>query len=439
MTYRKLELFIVFFAILLTVTLTNIQPVSSVATGLRLNPLIVYAEPDEFFKVNLTIHSVEFLYAWQANITFDPEVLRYVGATEGDFLARQPEGTFGVNKTGENYAVIGWSTQGQYVGESGSGILATLEFQVLKIGESPIEIATDPRAGTYTTFLMQQRAINPPPNWVKLNPTKFTVQSSFFINTMTPPTAEFSYSPEIPGINQSITFDASNSTAESPLAIVQYYWDFGDETNATVNTSTTTHNYTNGGDYTVALTVIDNATASETVKSYFNLTNDEMPLAWYELFSTKKEIIEIALPHDVAVTNVSPSKEEVTVGETLSIDVTVWNKGIESEDFDVTAFYDGNEVGTKQVADLNAGDEETLTFDWDTTGVAEGVYQIKAVASAVAGEGNVEDNEFFDGTVTVKTAPEPFPITWIVGGVIGIVVVLVVVFLLFRRKGATST
>jgi len=433
-TRRKLELVTIFFAMLLTAILMNIQPVSSVATSLRLSPLVVHAEPGAFFEVNLTIHSVEFLYAWQANITFDQEVLRYVQVTEGDFLARQPEGTFGVNKTGENCIVIGWSTKGEYVGESGSGTLATLEFEVLKIGESSIEIATDLRGESYTTFLMQQRAINPPPNWVKVNPPDFAVQNSFFINTIAPPTAEFTYSPEAPGINQSITFDASSSSAESPFVIVEYFWDFDDGMNATVDTLTTTHTYTSGGVFTVSLTVIDNATASEGVRSHFNLTDTEMPRVWYELFSTKTEAIDIALPHDVAVTDVAPSKDEATVGEALSISVTVWNRGIESEDFEVTVFYDGNEIGTKQVVDLTAGDEETLTFDWDTTGVAEGSYQVRAVASAVAGEGNTQNNAFSDGTVTVSAASEPFPTIWVVGGVIGVAVILAVVFLILRRK-----
>jgi len=445
MTRRKMEVLAVFFAILLAITLINIQPVSSIALSLRLNPIILYAAPGESIKVNLTIYSVDFLYAWQANITFNPEVLSFVNVTEGDFLSRQPDGTYGVRRIGENYALIGWSTKGVFVGQSGTGTLATLEFEVLAMGESLLKLETDPTRDTpsdpwvYTTFIMQQRAINPPPNWVEVDPPEFTVQNSFFVSTITPPTADFTYSPDTPGINQSITFDASASSAASPLGIVEYYWDFGDETKVTIVTPTIEHNYTNGGSFTVSLTIIDNATASELIKSQFNITDTEMPRIWYELLSTKKEIIEIAFRNDVAVTNVVVSKQEVAAGETLSISVTVRNKGIESESFNVAAFYDTNEIDTKQVVGLNVGGEETLTFDWDTTGVAEGSYQIKAVASAVEGETSVEDNQFIDGTVTVKAASEPFPITLVVGGAVGIALILGVIFLIFRRKRAPST
>jgi hypothetical protein len=445
MTIRKLQLLAVFSVIFFIMSLMNVQTVSASKTSMSLDPAIISVAPGESFKVNLTVHSVDFLYCWQANVTWNSEVLSFINVTEGDFLARQPEGTFPARRVREDYAFVSWTTKGEYVGESGSGTLATFEFKVDSIGESLLKIKTEPfyinasDNWVYPTSIRTQGSPNPPPNWNDLYPPEdFTVQSSHFINTVTPPAADFTYSPDYPGINQSITFDASASTATEPLEIVEYVWDFDDGENATVDTPTIQHTYIEGGTYTVSLTVVDNATASELLKSQFNLTDNNMPLVWYELYSTKQEVIEIAFRNDIAVTNVAISKQEVTVGETVSISVTVKNIGTESASFNVTVFYDTTKVNTEQVADLNSSEEKNLTIEWNTKGVAEGSYQIKAVASAVEGESSLENNEFTDGTVTVKSASESFPIM-LVGGALGAIVILSVAFLIYRRKRTPST
>jgi PKD repeat protein len=445
MTLKKIQLMSVFSVIFFMISLMSVQTVSALETSMSLDPAIIFAETGESFKVNLTVHSVDFLYAWQANVTYNPEVLSFINVTEGDFLIRQPEGTFGSRKLGEGYAFVGWTTKGEYVGESGSGTLATFEFQVDSTGESLLKIKTDPfyinasDKWIYPTSIRTQGSPNPPPNFKDLYPPEdFTVRNSLFTNTVTPPAVDFTYSPDYPGINQLITFDASTSTATTPLEIVEYTWDFGDGENATVDTPTIQHTYTEGGIYTVSLTVVDNATASELAKSQFNLTDNNMPLIWYELYSTKQEVIEIAFRNDIAVTHVAISKQDVTAGEKVSISVTVKNVGTESASFNVTVFYDTTKVNTEQVADLDSGEEKNLTFEWDTTGVAEGSYQIKAVASAVEGESSLENNEFTDGTVTVKLASESFPIM-LVGGALAAIAILVVAFLIYRRKSTPST
>jgi PKD repeat protein len=77
------------------------------------------------------------------------------------------------------------------------------------------------------------------------------------------PTANFTWTPENPLINETITFDASNSTTgwsektQSYSPIQNYTWDFGDGNNKTTLTPTTTHNYTSLGSYTVQLAIVD--------------------------------------------------------------------------------------------------------------------------------------------------------------------------------------
>jgi hypothetical protein len=77
------------------------------------------------------------------------------------------------------------------------------------------------------------------------------------------PIASFTFSPEKPVVNQTIIFNASNSTDPDGF-ITKYKWVFGDGTNGTGELIT--HSYSSVGNYTVNLTVTDddgatNATA----------------------------------------------------------------------------------------------------------------------------------------------------------------------------------
>lgn len=73
-----------------------------------------------------------------------------------------------------------------------------------------------------------------------------------------PPIALFTYSPEFPIANETVTFNASTSY-DLDGTIDVYKWDFGDGTAIeTSPTPTMTHVYETRGNYTVTLTVIDN-------------------------------------------------------------------------------------------------------------------------------------------------------------------------------------
>ncbi|MGD8506168.1 MAG: PKD domain-containing protein [Candidatus Bathyarchaeota archaeon] len=433
MRLHKKNLLPLFLAVILTATLSNVRPVSSTTTTMSVDPRILHANVGESIHFNLSVTNVEYLYAWQVNMSFNPDVLRFVDVTEGDFLEDMPQGTSGFSRLDhieDGWLLFGWTSQGEFPGESGAGDLAAMEFEVLDVGESPLRF----EGIGNVTYLWAQTAHVAPPIFYDI---EFTPEHGLFTNVVAPPVADFTYSPEIPTIGGTITFDASASSADSSLVINEYFWEFGDGTNATVTTPTIQHAFTTGGLYRVSLTVFDNATASQLVKDFLNTT--AMPRIWYELYSTKQISIGIAFSHDVAVTNVALSTTNVAAGETVSIDVTVLNKGVEPEDFEVTAYYDTNEIDTEQVDALEPEQEETISFSWDTTGVAAGSYKIKARASEVEGEGNTEDNEFIDGTIVITEASTSFPTTLVIGGAIGGVVVLVVIYLIYsRRKGAAS-
>jgi len=104
--------------------------------------------------------------------------------------------------------------------------------------------------------------------------------------------------------------------------------------------------------------------------------------------------------HDVAVTNVTPSKSVVGQGYSLNINVTVANQGDYAETFNVTVYANTTSIATQTVT-LESGDSTTITFTWNTTGFAKGNYTISAYAWPVPGETDLANNNCTSGTVQI--------------------------------------
>ncbi len=85
-----------------------------------------------------------------------------------------------------------------------------------------------------------------------------------------PPIANFSYTPEYPYTDETVTFNASDSYDPDGLT-VSYFWDFGDGTNGTEEV--TTHTYADDGTYTVVLTVTDNDDLSDITSTDITVLN----------------------------------------------------------------------------------------------------------------------------------------------------------------------
>lgn len=84
-----------------------------------------------------------------------------------------------------------------------------------------------------------------------------------------------------------------------------------------------------------------------------------------------------------------------------------------TETFNVTVYGNASVIGAQNVA-LNPGENQTLTFVWDTTGWTKGNYSIIAVADIVPGETDKADNTYIEGTITV-TIPGDFDGSFRVG------------------------
>jgi len=105
--------------------------------------------------------------------------------------------------------------------------------------------------------------------------------------------------------------------------------------------------------------------------------------------------------HDVAITDVVPSKTVVGQGFSLNINVTVMNRGDFTENFNVTAYANTTAIATFTDITLTSGNSTTLDFTWNTAGFAKGNYTISAVADTVPGETDTEDNNCPGGSILI--------------------------------------
>lgn len=105
--------------------------------------------------------------------------------------------------------------------------------------------------------------------------------------------------------------------------------------------------------------------------------------------------------HDVAATSIALCKTVVGQGFILPINITVMNKGGFAENFNVTGYANATSMGTQTVSNLSNGTSTTLTFNWNTTGLAYGNYAVSGHAWSVQGETDLANNNCTSECVVV--------------------------------------
>ena len=209
---------------------------ASPETIIAVTPSTIVANPGEYFSVSINIvDAIAGVSSWEFKLRFDREIAyTHQGMiTEGDFLSN----------AGSTYFVISASVDHVMVGcmllepvtATGSGTLATFQFQVGDTGRSTLHL--------YETKLLDIDLAEIPHG---------TEDGEFYTEY---PKASFVFSPSSPLVNETITFDASASY-DPDGTVVSYAWDFGDGTTSTGITAT--HSYATEGSYTVTLQVTDN-------------------------------------------------------------------------------------------------------------------------------------------------------------------------------------
>ena len=105
--------------------------------------------------------------------------------------------------------------------------------------------------------------------------------------------------------------------------------------------------------------------------------------------------------HDVAVTHAKPMPDSVVVGMPVWITGQVLNNGTRSENFTMSVYAGDILVGADNVTDLAPGTSTAKTFQWNTSGVNPGSYQVRVEASRVPDEENVGDNLLVGPTIEI--------------------------------------
>jgi subtilisin family serine protease len=108
--------------------------------------------------------------------------------------------------------------------------------------------------------------------------------------------------------------------------------------------------------------------------------------------------------HEIATLTVEPQPTVVYPIDPVNITVTVKNKGLSTETFNVTVYYNATAIATQTVLNLPPHNATALIFAWNTIGVTPSHYTITAQADPVPDEYNTTDNTAtYAGTVTIKT------------------------------------
>lgn len=125
--------------------------------------------------------------------------------------------------------------------------------------------------------------------------------------------------------------------------------------------------------------------------------------------------------HDIAITDIEPSKTVVGQNHSLNVNVTVGNPGDYPETFNVTLYANTTAIGNPTVTYLPNATFTHIIFAWNTTGFACGNYTLSAYAHPVSDETDIADNNFTGGWVVVAgvgdlTGGTPNPLDFVPDG-----------------------
>jgi len=97
-------------------------------------------------------------------------------------------------------------------------------------------------------------------------------------------------------------------------------------------------------------------------------------------------------PPDIAVLELTHSKQIVGQGYPVEIKISVKNQGNYSETFNLTIYANTTIIATFTNITLLSGNTTILAFTWNTTSAAKGNYTIKAYVVPIIGERELSDN-----------------------------------------------
>jgi outer membrane protein assembly factor BamB len=108
--------------------------------------------------------------------------------------------------------------------------------------------------------------------------------------------------------------------------------------------------------------------------------------------------------HDIAILNVTSSKNWVYQGEPVDITVTLRNEGTFNETEINVAVYFNSSLLDSRLINVSRGEIRTINFQWDTSLVEPANYTISANATLkLTSDDDPTDNSFTNGIVSIKS------------------------------------
>ena len=426
------------------------------------SPEMNSAAPGESFNIMVEIKQAENVYSWQFKLSYDPTVLEVQDVEEdvqeGGFLSQggiyktQFYAKFVDNEAGNLVVVCFFLGEPRDSSASGAGTLATVTFHVKDTGYTALLL--------YDTELLDYDLLELPhtsePGYFEYGVSipSLTVVLPSIVDPLTPGST-FNVNITITNVNNlyswmfCLSWDPTvlNATdiQEGPFLnqngsqTTAFNGTYPEAGTICVNCTLVSQPIvTASGNGTLATVVFSVEHYGDTLLDLHNTTLLDDNLL--EISHVSEDGAFTNVMGDIAVKSVEASIYNVTVGETVSITVTVENEGNVAEPFDVLVWANITLVRIIPVTDLASGDQKTLTLDWNTQNIAEGKYIIKAEADIILGETDTADNTLVMDDAIQVTAQHTaqFPTTPVIAVVTVIALLAIFLFYYTRRKGSSK-
>ena len=435
----------------------------SMKTSVAQSEAVIYVSPDmnsvapgESFIIMVNIERAENVYSWQFSLSWNSTILEIQDVQEGDFLNQRIFKTmfqpYVDNDAGNVTVVCFLLGEPRSSSANGDGTLATVTFYVKDDGYTALHL--------YDTMLLdydiielphtsedgvfQYRAGVPSLHVVLPSVVDPLTPGSTFNANITIVGAENLYSWMVclswdPTILNATNVQEGNFLSQNGTQATAFDVTYSEAGTVCVNgTLVGEPIVTANGNGTLATIIFSVEQYGDTLLDLHNTTllNNNL----MEILHLSEDGYFTNVMGDIAVKSIEASIYNVTVGDTVSITVTVKNEGNVAEPFDVRIWANITLVRTIPVADLASGDQKTLTLDWNTQNIAEGRYVIKAEADTVPGETDTDDNTLVMDDVIHATAQREtqFPTTIIIAIAAGSIIVLLAIILFYYTKRKRS-
>ena len=229
-------------------------------------PSIAATQLNQVFTLNISVSNVQNLWGWGVNVTWDSKYVNLMSKKEGNFLSDQmatgfiPSGIFNFTDTYHNsdtYQGIKLScsgmtsTNGMEDSVSGTGVLASITFQVINQTQStPITLTVEALSEPLPVATTGHDA-GLHPQIIPVSNSTTTLASLILPG---PPTANAGRDQTV-SVGTQVVLNASQSVSSGDNAT--YTWTFMDVTPQNLTGIVTNYTFNNPGNYSITLTVAD--------------------------------------------------------------------------------------------------------------------------------------------------------------------------------------